>query len=83
MTVFNDDLELENLPKNKFPHIYKTINEFKEKNHSPFANLFYYILLNLKKCPNCNSVLEANIYRNSGILVLSLFLVIKWIKYHI
>ena len=68
MTVFNDDLELENLPKNKFPHIYKTINEFKEKNHSPFANLFYYILLNLKKCPNCNSVLEANIYRDSGIL---------------
>ena len=65
--IFSNFTEIENFPRNRFPHIYETIKQFEENYKSPFGNCFYYILLNLTKCPNCNSTLEANIPENYGI----------------
>jgi len=53
--IYKDLTEFENLPKEKFPIIYDKINQFVNSYHSPFANNFYYILLNISKCPNCIS----------------------------
>ena len=53
--------EIENLPKEKFHEIYDKINEFVKEFHSPFVNNFYYILLNISKCPNCNTIIKAKI----------------------
>ena len=62
-----DFKEMKEVPKSKFPQIYETIDNFKEEYHSPFTDFFYYILLNLTKCPNCNSVLHAEIKDDYGI----------------
>ena len=62
-----DFQEMEEVPKKNFPKVYETIENFKNEYHSPFANNFYYILLNLIKCPNCNSVLNAEIKDNYGV----------------
>jgi len=59
--VYKDLTEFENLPKEKFPEIYDKINQFVNSYHSPFANNFYYILLNISKCPNCNKIIKAKI----------------------
>jgi len=59
--------EMEEVPKEKFPKVYETIDNFKKNYHSPFANDFYYILLNLIKCPKCNYVLNAEIRDNNGV----------------
>ena len=67
LTTFANFKEFENFPKDKFPHIYNTIKLFEENYKSPFGQFFYYILLNLTKCPNCNSILEAQIQDNYGI----------------
>ena len=65
--LFKDFKEIENLPKNDFPQIYETIELFKNNYHSPFVDVFYYILLDLTKCPNCNTALDANITDNKNI----------------
>jgi hypothetical protein len=62
-----DFQEMEEVPKANFPKVYEKIESFKNEYHSPFANSFYYILLNLIKCPNCNSVLNAEIKDNYGV----------------
>ena len=59
--------EIEEVPKAKFPKVYETIEDFKKEYHSPFANDFYYILLNLTKCQKCNYVLKAEIKDNYGV----------------
>jgi hypothetical protein len=41
--------EMKEIPKADFPKVYETIEDFKNEYHSPFANSFYYILLNLIK----------------------------------
>jgi len=59
--------EMKDIPKDNFPHVYKIIEKFKNNYHSPFVNNFYYILLNLVKCPKCNYILNAEIKDNYGI----------------
>jgi len=55
------------IPKANFPKVYEIIEDFKKEYHSPFINNFYYLLLNLIKCPKCNHVLNAEIKNNYGI----------------
>jgi len=55
--IFNNLRELKDFPRDDFPEIYEKIDEFKEFN-SPFINKFYFILLDLIKCPNCNNSIE-------------------------
>ena len=57
-SIFNNLGELKDFPRNDFPIIYEKIDEFKEL-HSPFINKFYFILLDLIKCPNCNNLLDS------------------------
>jgi len=59
--------EMKDIPKANFPHVYTIIENFKNDYHSPFVNNFYYILLNLVKCPKCNYMLNAEIKDNYGI----------------
>ena len=54
--IYNNLNEVKDFPRNDFPEIYKKIDEFKEC-QSPFINKFYFILLDLMKCPNCNNLL--------------------------
>ena len=65
--LFKDFKEIENLPKNDFPQIYEIIELFKKIHHSPIVEVFYYILLNLTKCPHCDAVLDANNTDNKNI----------------
>ena len=55
--IFNNLRELKDFPRDDFPEIYEKIDEFKEFN-SPFINKFYFILLDLIKCPNCNGLID-------------------------
>jgi len=59
--IYQNLTEIENLPKEKFHEIYDKINEFVKEFHSPFVSNFYYILLNISKCPNCNTIIKAKI----------------------
>jgi len=65
--IYRDFKEIEEVPKSKFQKIYDTIDIFKKDYHSNFVNNFYYILLNLTKCPNCNYVLNAEIKDDYGV----------------
>jgi hypothetical protein len=65
--IYQNFKEMEEIPKANFPNVYETIEDFKKEFRSPFANKFYYILLNLTKCPNCNYVLYAEIKDNYGV----------------
>jgi serine/threonine protein kinase len=55
--IFNNLRELKDFPRDTFPEIYEKINEFKDF-HSPFINKFYFILLDLIKCPNCFNLID-------------------------
>ena len=57
--TFRDVTEFDILPKDKFGHIYDTINSYTKYMNSPVADAFYYILLQLTRCPTCNKVLKA------------------------
>ena len=59
--------ELDSLPKNKFGHIYDKINSFTKNLHSPVIDTFYYVLLQLTRCPICNNVLKADISNEDGL----------------
>ena len=65
--IFQNFKEKEEIPKANFPNVYEIIVNFKQNYHSPFVNCFYYILLNLIKCPKCNYVLNAEIKDHYGI----------------
>ena len=56
-SIFNSLKELKDFPRDTFPEIYEKIDEFKEF-QSPFINKFYFILLDLIKCPNCNNIID-------------------------
>jgi hypothetical protein len=58
-SIFNNLNELKDFPKQSFPDIYAKIDEFKEY-HSPLIDEFYFILLDLIKCPSCNGILDYN-----------------------
>ena len=66
-TIYRDFKELEEVPKSRFPRVYQTIETFKKDYHSNFVNNFYYILLDLIKCPNCDCVLNAEIKDGRGV----------------
>ena len=65
--IFRDFKEIKDVPRPLFPEVYEKVEVFKKDYHSPFANNFYFILLNLIKCPICNYVLNAEIKDNYGV----------------
>ena len=52
--IFNGLVEPIYFPKEKYPEIYEKINIFTNYFKSPFIDCFYFINLDLLKCPNCN-----------------------------
>ena len=65
--IYRDFIEMEEVPKSRFPTVYRIIETFKKDYHSNFVNNFYYILLDLIKCPNCDCVLNAEIKDGQGV----------------
>ena len=55
-TIFTDLNAKEKIPQNSLPLIFQKIKDFEGKS-SPCYNNFYYLLLNIIKCPKCNSIL--------------------------
>mgnify|MGYP002624540322 CR=1 FL=1 len=62
-SIFNSLNQISDFPRISFPKIYEKIDEFK-KYHSPLFDEFYFILLELIKCPNCNDILDNNVNIN-------------------
>ena len=62
-STFMDIDEIKKIPKSSFSHIYNKIEEF-NKLASPIYYNFYFIFLEVAKCPKCNNILEANIKNN-------------------
>ncbi len=56
--IFNGLVEPKNLPKQKYPEIYQKISLIKNNFKNPFIDCFYFINLDLLKCPNCNHILN-------------------------
>ena len=57
--LFNNTNEPEKLPKQSFPELHNKIEEFKKEYYNPFIDIFYFISLDLKKCPDCGNIFEA------------------------
>ena len=53
------------LPQSKFPEVYKIINSFIRDYKCPLVDIFYYILLIYKKCPNCGNIFKASAHMTS------------------
>ena len=64
-----DDL-LKKLPKSSYPKIYEKIEKFKNNYTSPFVDNFYFILLELTKCNNCQNIIDVK-------SIFSFFLILK------
>ena len=62
-SIFNSLNELKDFPRTSFPNIYAKIDEFKDY-HSPLVDEFYFILLELIKCPSCDGILDNNVNIN-------------------
>jgi hypothetical protein len=62
-SIFSGINEIKKIPKESFPQIYKMIHEF-SKLTSPLYIKFYFIFLEVSKCPNCNNILDAKIKNN-------------------
>jgi len=58
-TIFGNLKTIEKIPRNSFPLIKGKINDF-EEHSSPCYNNFYYLFLDIIKCPNCNNILAVN-----------------------
>jgi len=56
--IFNGLVESKYFPKEKYPEIYQKISSFKNNFKSPFIDCFYFINLDILKCPNCNHILN-------------------------
>ena len=65
--IFRDFKEMKDVPRLLFPKVYEKIEAFIKEYHDPFAYNFYFILLNLIKCPKCNYVLNAEIKDEYGV----------------
>ena len=59
------------LPTSKFPEVYNLINDFIRFYKCPLVDIFYFILLNFIKCPNCNSIFKANAQIASMLILLN------------
>ena len=51
--------ELPSFPKNSFLDLYNLIEQFKTDFTNIFVDYFYFIFIQLFKCPNCNNILKA------------------------
>lgn len=47
------------LPENQFPKIYNGIRQFQTQYRNPLVDIFYFLVLTLIKCSNCNIVFDA------------------------
>ena len=47
------------LPENQFPKIYNGIRQFQTQYRSPLVDIFYFLVLTLIKCSNCNIFIDA------------------------
>ena len=62
-SIFKEYYEIKKLPKESFLQIYNKIEEF-SKLASPIYINFYFIFLEVSKCPNCSNILDAKIKNN-------------------
>ena len=58
-TIFEDLETIEKIPQSSYPRIKEKIEDFGQSS-SPIYNNFYYLYLDLIKCPKCDSVLTVN-----------------------
>ena len=58
--LFKGFTEYIHYPKCAFPEIYAKIDKLTTKLKNPFVDYFYYIFLELIKCPNCKYILKNN-----------------------
>ena len=47
------------LPENNFPKIYNGVRQFQNQYRNPLVDIFYFLVLTLIKCSNCNIVIDA------------------------
>ena len=66
---YNLIIEPINFPKISFPKIYEKIDIFKNSLKNPFVDIFYFLYLELLKCPNCKKISKANCHVNYFISV--------------
>ena len=50
----------EHYPQNIFPKVVNEIDNFKKNYNNPLADMFYFILITSRRCPNCKTVYYAN-----------------------
>ena len=62
--IFNNLIDPEYLPRNTFPQIYEKINKFQNEFKNPFVDLFYFISLEIIKCPICKYIIDAHAHTN-------------------
>ena len=59
INVFEGLKTIEKIPQSSLPQIIGKVNHFIQ-NNSPCYNIFYYLFLDIFKCPNCNNILDVN-----------------------
>ena len=57
--IFKNLKELPILPKSSFKKVYDNIDKFSTDFSTPFVDEFYFILLELYKCNNCQNIIKA------------------------
>jgi hypothetical protein len=57
--LFDNYKQLLYLPENNFPKIYNGVRQFQNQYRSPLVDIFYFLVLTLIKCSNCNIVIDA------------------------
>ena len=57
--IFSQFKRPSDLPENRFSKIYEGIKEFQTNYISPLVDIFYFNILTILKCPNCNNILDA------------------------
>ena len=62
--IFNKIVEIEDLPQKLFPEMYEKIKKFKNGYKNPFIDIFYYVSLNLIKCPDCQNISNVDVQFN-------------------
>jgi len=57
--IFNDLKTIEKIPQSSLPLILEKIKDFERKSSPCYSN-FYYLILDVIKCPRCNTILAVN-----------------------
>ena len=58
-TIFTNLMSIEKIPQSSFPVIFEKIKNFEQRS-SPCYNNFFFLCLDVIKCPICNSILAVN-----------------------